>query len=119
VLVEHNLATTVNFTLDQTSSAENHLPVVATALNGNYPNPFNPETTISYCVKEPGPVKLEIYNIKGQLVHTLLDEELSTGHYKLIFNAKDGKGRAVASGVYLIRMTAPGYQKTSKMILMR
>ena len=53
VLVNYNLATTVNFILKETPSDDNLLPVVATALNGNYPNPFNPETTISYSVKQP------------------------------------------------------------------
>ena len=119
VLVNYNLATTVNFVLQETSNADDHLPVVATALNGNYPNPFNPETTISYSVKEAGRVKLEVYNIKGQLVRTLVDEEQTTGHYKLVFDAKDDRGRSIASGVYMLRMAAPGYRKTSKMILMQ
>jgi hypothetical protein len=119
VLVNYNLATTVNFILKETPSDDNLLPVVATALNGNYPNPFNPETTISYSVKQPGRVKLEVYNIKGQLVRTLVDEEQATGHYKLLFNAKDDRGRSIASGVYMLRMEAPGYRKTSKMILMQ
>ncbi|HAN41183.1 MAG TPA: hypothetical protein DCQ12_04640, partial [Candidatus Cloacimonas sp.] len=86
---------------------------------GNYPNPFNPETTISYSVKEPGRVRLEIYNIKGQLVRTLVDEEHLTGNYKLSFDGKDNRGRSVASGVYLLRMRAPGYQKRAKMVLLR
>ncbi len=119
VLVNYNLATTVNFVLKETSNADDHLPVVATALNGNYPNPFNPETTISYSVKEPGRVKMEVYNIRGQLVRTLVDEEQTTGHYKLIFDARDDRGRSIASGVYMLRMKAPGYKKTTKMILMQ
>ena len=64
-------------------------------------------------------MKLEVYNIKGQLVRTLIDEDLATGHYKLVFDAKDNKGRGIASGVYMLKMSAPGYQKTSKMILMQ
>ena len=119
VLVNYNLTTTVNFILSETPNDEYEIPVVATALNGNYPNPFNPETTISYSVKEPGKVKLEVYNIRGQLVRTLVDEDQATGHYKLIFNAKDDKGRGISSGVYMLRMQAPGYKKTSKMILMQ
>ena len=119
VLVNYNLATTVNFVLKETSNADDHLPVVATALNGNYPNPFNPETTISYSVKEPGRVKMEVYNIRGQLVRTLVDEEQTTGHYKLIFDSRDDRGRSIASGVYMLRMKAPGYKKTTKMILMQ
>ena len=119
VVVNLNESTTLNFVLKQTSADDPQIPVVATALNGNYPNPFNPETTISYSVREPGRVRLDIYNIKGQLVRTLVDEELATGHYKLVYNAKDNRGRSTASGVYLIRMSAPGYHKSSKMILMQ
>ena len=119
VLVDYDLATTVNFVLNSTTNDDNLLPVVATALNGNYPNPFNPETTISYSVKQPGRVKLEVYNIKGQLVRTLIDEEQATGHYKLAFKAGDDSGRSIASGVYMLKMVAPGYRKTSKMILMQ
>ena len=119
VVVNHNLATTVNFVLKETSNEDDYLPVLATALNGNYPNPFNPETTISYSLKEAGRVKLEVYNIKGQLVRTLIDEDQATGHYKLVFDAKDNKGRGIASGVYMLKMSAPGYKKTSKMILMQ
>ena len=114
-----NSNTTVNFILSPVGNDENTQPVVATTLNGNYPNPFNPETTISYSVKEAGRVKLEVYNVKGQLVKTLVNEDQATGHYKLVFNAKDGRGRSISSGVYLLKMTAPGYQKTSKMILMQ
>ena len=94
-------------------------PTQVTALNGNYPNPFNPETTISYSVNKPGRVKLEVYNIKGQLVRTLIDSDHASGEYKQVFNAKDNRGRSISSGVYLLRMVAPGYQKTSKMILMQ
>ena len=90
-----------------------------TALDGNHPNPFNPETTISYSVKEPGRVKMEVYNIRGQLVRTLVDEEQTTGHYKLIFDSRDDRGRSISSGVYLLRMLAPGYQKTRKLMLMK
>ena len=52
-------------------------------------------------------------------MRTLVDEEQATGHYKLLFNAKDDRGRSIASGVYMLRMEAPGYRKTSKMILMQ
>ncbi|MGI6198694.1 MAG: T9SS type A sorting domain-containing protein, partial [Candidatus Cloacimonadaceae bacterium] len=119
VLVEQDLTATVNFVLDATSVDDPRIPVTATALSGNYPNPFNPETTISYSVKEPGMVRIEIYNIKGQLVRTLVDEAHATGHYKQTFDARDDRGRNISNGVYLIRMRAPGYHKMSKMILMK
>ncbi len=120
VVVNFNQTTTLNFVLEEGTPIDDpQIPVAATTLHGNYPNPFNPETTISYSVKEPGRVKLQVYNLKGQLVTTLVDEDHATGHYKQTFNGKDKQGRPIASGVYLIRMTAPGYGKTSKMILMK
>ena len=115
-----NDITTLDFVLKvDTAGDDPQNPVLATALNGNYPNPFNPETTISYSVKEAGRVKLEVYNIKGQLVRTLVDADHASGHYKQVFNSKDNRGRSISSGVYLLRMSAPGYKKTSKMILMQ
>ncbi|MGI6198216.1 MAG: choice-of-anchor J domain-containing protein [Candidatus Cloacimonadaceae bacterium] len=119
VVVTANSNTTVNFILQPVSNDDPQIPVVATMLNGNFPNPFNPETTISYSVKEAGRVKIEVYNIKGQLVKTLVNEDQITGHYKLVFDGKDASGRSISSGVYMLRMTAPGYQKATKMILMQ
>ena len=119
VAVSFGNTTTVNFILHPVSSDDPIMPVVATALNGNFPNPFNPETTIRYSIKTPGAVKLEVYNIKGQLVKTLVNEDQASGHYKVVFNSHDNKGKAIASGVYLLKLSAPGYQKTSKMILMQ
>ncbi|HPV14899.1 MAG TPA: choice-of-anchor D domain-containing protein [Candidatus Cloacimonadota bacterium] len=117
VIVGAGLFTNLDIVLvSRSNDCESPVPVV-TALNGNYPNPFNPETNISYSVKEPGMVKLEIYNIRGQLVRNLLNEYHVTGHYKRIFDGKDNNGRILASGVYLLRMSAPGYQKASKMLL--
>ena len=90
-----------------------------TKLDGNYPNPFNPETSIRYSVKEPGRVRIGVYNLKGQLVKTLVDGSLNAGKYKVIWNGLDASGRGVASGVYLYRMESPGYTKTLKMMLMK
>ena len=122
--VENVIVPSVNdmplvFRLTSLTNDDPQIPVAATALKGNYPNPFNPETTISYSVMKPGRVKLDIYNIKGQLVRTLVDEDHATGHYKKLFDGKDNGGRSLASGVYLIMMNAPGYQKASKMMLMK
>ncbi len=120
VIIHQNQVVTLHIVLHRETGADDpQTPVVATALNGNYPNPFNPQTTISYSVKEPGQVKLQIYNLKGQLVRTLIDTEHAAGHYKQIFDARDDRDRRLASGVYLIRMQAPGYHKTSKMMLMQ
>ncbi|MCK5050248.1 MAG: T9SS type A sorting domain-containing protein [Candidatus Cloacimonetes bacterium] len=94
--------------------------VDATILNGNYPNPFNPETTISFSVVQTSSlVNLDIYNLKGQKIKTLVNEILSAGNHSYIWNGTDEKGKSVASGVYLYKMKTGNYVLTKKMILMK
>jgi len=76
-----------------------------TELCGNYPNPFNPETIISFGLKEYSPITLQIYNIKGQLFTTLLNENMNAGYHEILWSGKDSNGEQVASGLYLYRMT--------------
>ncbi|NLN85663.1 MAG: T9SS type A sorting domain-containing protein, partial [Candidatus Cloacimonetes bacterium] len=95
------------------------MPVVATQLHSNYPNPFNPETTISYSVKEAAPVSIEIYNAKGQLVKTLVNEDKASGNYKVVWNGRDNNNQAVSSGIYFYKMQAGKYSSTKKMVLMK
>jgi hypothetical protein len=85
-----------------------------TALKSNYPNPFNPVTTIAFEVAEPGDVLIQIYNVKGQLVKTLVNDHHDTGSYTIQWNA-DGQ----ASGVYFYKMKFGRYTSTKKMILMK
>ncbi len=89
------------------------------ALDQNYPNPFNPETTIQYAVPEPGRVTLRIFNILGQEVATLMDDDLLAGFYTARWNGRDHLGRAVASGVYLYRMQAGDFKQIHKMVLLK
>jgi hypothetical protein len=111
---------TVTVTVEaRTGNDENsNLPVV-TALNGNYPNPFNPETSIAFSLKEAGNVKIEIYNIKGQRINTLVNEVRNAGNYSLIWRGTDNNNSKVASGVYFYRMETPGFTDTKKMLLMK
>jgi len=99
--------------------AEVNLPVLHTKLNKNYPNPFNPSTKINYSLKDDGRVSLQIYNIKGQLVKTLVDERKETGNYVVTWNGKDNSRKSVASGVYFYKMKTQNYNSTKKMILMK
>lgn len=94
------------------------LPKV-TKLNTNYPNPFNPETTISFDLKENSDVKISIYNIKGQLVKTLVDRPMNAGRHQLVWNGKDHNQQRVSSGVYFFRMDSKNYHSTKKMLLMK
>ena len=93
------------------------IPVLA--LYPNYPNPFNPSTTIAFANSQTAPVKLEIFNLKGQRVKTLVDDTLPAGNHRVTWNGKDDAGRSVSSGVYMYRLTGPDYRKTLKMMLLK
>jgi len=101
------------------SSEDPTAPVLQTELKGNYPNPFNPTTTIRYSVKEAGPVEIEIYNVKGQLVKQLLQEDKAAGEHTVIWNGTDQNNQAVSTGVYFYKMNAGKYSSTRKMIMMK
>ena len=95
-----------------------HIPPTSLQIS-NYPNPFNPETTISYTLPSSGMVSLEIYNSRGQLVRSLLSEEQTAGEHSLIWNGRDDSGHSVASGLYLCRIACNGKQETRKMLLLK
>ena len=89
-------------------------------LHQNYPNPFNPETTISFSVTQTSSfVTLEIYNIKGQKVKTLVNEVLPAGEHSIIWNGKDSNGNRVGSGIYFYKLKTGDFQKVRKMILLK
>lgn len=85
-------------------------------LENNYPNPFNPSTNIEFSVAKSGNVVLEIYNILGQKVKTLVNEKLDAGKYRVAWGADDNAGNGVSAGVYLYRLVAGDYSKARKMI---
>ncbi len=88
-------------------------------LGRNYPNPFNPATTIEYTVAAGGKVNLSIYDVKGRLVRTLIRGFKKTGSYETVWNGCDKRGREVSSGVYFYRMKAGSYKETRKLVLLR
>jgi C1A family cysteine protease len=90
------------------------------SLNSNYPNPFNPETAIYFSVAQTSSfVSLEIYNLKGQKIKTLVNDVLSAGSHSIIWYGTDANEKSVASGVYLYKMKTGNYTSTKKMILMK
>ena len=109
----------VAFSFPLVSNGENEVPTLVTKLAQNYPNPFNPTTTISFDLAKAGKVKLNIYNIKGQLVRSLVNEDLYAGNHKVIWNGTDGRNRRVASGIYCYRLETKDFSKTNKMVLMK
>ncbi|MDO9576941.1 MAG: C25 family cysteine peptidase [Candidatus Cloacimonadales bacterium] len=102
----------------QTNVGENLIPQV-TCLLGNYPNPFNPTTEISFALKAAGRVDMEIFNLRGQKVRTLVSSELEAGYHKAIWDGKDDADKAVTSGIYFYKMHSENYSSTMKMILMK
>ncbi|HPF69321.1 MAG TPA: S8 family serine peptidase [Candidatus Krumholzibacteria bacterium] len=91
----------------------------AYALRGAAPNPFNPQTEIAFEVPTRGQVVLRVYDVKGRIVRTLLSESLEAGVHTVPWNGRDDGGRAVASGVYFVKMTAPGFGGTAKVMLLK
>jgi len=85
----------------------------------NYPNPFNPTTTINFNLVEAANVKIEIYNIHGQIIDTVANGNYGAGSNNVDWDGIDGEGRPVASGLYFYKMKAGRYTSTKKMILMK
>jgi flagellar hook assembly protein FlgD len=89
------------------------------ALHQNYPNPFNAQTLISFTLASPGDVRLDIYDITGRLVKTLLSRTLDYGNHQLIWNGTDNREQDVASGVYFYKLSADNKSTTKRMLLLR
>ncbi|MDQ1306121.1 MAG: FlgD ig protein, partial [Actinomycetota bacterium] len=90
------------------------------ALGNNYPNPFNPATTIKYALPEAGFVKLEVYNVVGQAVRTLVAGQQNAGRYVVQWDASDDSGRSLSSGIYFYRLQAGGeFLEVKKMLLLK
>ena len=91
----------------------------AFSLSQNHPNPFNPDTRISYALPRDCYVTLTIYNVIGQRVATLVDEHQRAGWHNAIWHGKDHKGNDLASGIYLYRLQADDFIKSKKMLLLK
>ena len=87
------------------------------ALGQNYPNPFNPATIIPYQLPTAAQVRLEVFNVLGQRVATLVNEEQPAGFHAAAWDATNAAGQAVAAGVYMYRLIAGGEQHTRRMVL--
>ena len=90
-----------------------------TSLENNYPNPFNPSTSIPFQLKEAGYVSLKVYDMNGSLVKTLASETKDAGSYEVIWNGLNNDGQQVASGQYILQMSAPNYSNTLQMTFLK
>ena len=88
-------------------------------LGQNYPNPFNPSTTIEFALPMAGPVRLDVYNILGQNVNTLIDRHLPAGVHQVTFNGRSDNGSPLASGVYFYRLVSSDFVESRKMMLVK
>jgi len=98
--------------------AEDRIPL-ENSLSQNHPNPFNPSTTIRFAIKEDGHVRLNIYDVSGRIVKTLVDEPRKADFYSVFWNGLDDDGAPVASGVYFCKLVAGTFVETRKMVLVR
>ncbi|NMC44419.1 MAG: T9SS type A sorting domain-containing protein [candidate division Zixibacteria bacterium] len=89
------------------------------ALHQNRPNPFNPATEISFTLPKAAKVTLEVYNITGQRISTLVNGHLEAGYHSAIWDGKDEAGQTVSSGIYFYRITAGEFSETRKMVLLK
>ncbi len=88
-------------------------------LSQNFPNPFNPTTTINFSVPQNGNVSLKIYDVLGRHVATLVDGSYSAGNYNLMWNATDVNGNLVSNGVYFYKLEAGSHRATKRMLFLK
>jgi hypothetical protein len=102
-------------------STKADLPIISEEciLYQNTPNPFNPATTVRFDLPHAAHVKLCVYNVKGELVATLVNRRMAEGRKEVSWAAKDNRGRPVSSGVYFYRLVAGEFVQTRKMLLLR
>ncbi len=89
------------------------------SLSDAYPNPFNPTTTLSFSVPTEGVMSLNIYDMTGRLVSTLVDGNLKQGYHSITWNGMDSNGHAVSSGMYIYSLKGEGISITKKMVMMK
>ncbi len=97
----------------------NNSPILPDTAISVYPNPFNPNTTIRFCLPEASKIKLEIYNQKGQLVKSLAQGNADSGWHSKVWNGTDSHNRKVASGLYYSKLSYNGKSIMKKMVLLK
>lgn len=103
-----------------TIDSEEYLPEYNFGINSNYPNPFNPETIISYFLNEPQLITIEVFNLKGELLNKIVNKKHDRGNYTVVWNGTDSNNRTVSSGIYIsVLKGAHGEISTKKMVLIK
>jgi hypothetical protein len=122
VIDGHNNSDTQTFTLHVSNTItnvklNNNLPTTF-SLFQNFPNPFNPSTTINYQIPKVGFVTLKVYDVLGREVALLVNEEKPAGSYRVNFDASSVKGE-LSSGIYFYRISVGNYSSVKKMVLLK
>jgi len=102
-----------------TSVSETEASPFSFSLSENYPNPFNPSTTLAFSLDKRQQVSLKIYDMKGRLVNTVVNGILAQGEHRMVWNAVESSGRRVASGVYYAVLQGERIRLSQKMILLQ
>jgi len=108
---------TLEPSLEQTITVVN--PPNAYRLDQNYPNPFNPITKMNYSLPKAEHVCITIYNMLGQKVRTLVDEDKDIGHYAVVWDGKDDRGQEVPIGIYLYKLYTEGFSDMKQMLFVK
>ena len=110
----------INLTsVSETGIDDTPLEVAEFVLKQNAPNPFNPVTKIHYQLPTDGHVRIDVFNIAGKRVRTLVDEEQTAGPRTVVWDGTNEGGQRVASGVYMYRMQAGDYVSEKRMVLLK
>lgn len=105
-----------NVTVEEMVNLMSQIPI---RYINNYPNPFNPNTTISFEISESGQTLIEVFNMKGQSIITLLDQHMENGKHTVEWSGIDRNNKQVSSGIYFYKISVNGNQKVNKMIMLK
>ncbi len=117
----HHLYDVITFLQNTVDAPTGSNPIAhRNSLSQNYPNPFNPSTSIEFTVRERSRVTLNVYDVSGKLVRTLLNEDRPAGEqHRVTWDGRNDAGQSVSSGVYFYRLNANDFTQTKKMVLLK
>ncbi len=98
---------------------EEAVPIAETELMAAYPNPFNPSTTIAFNLKQDDEVSIEVYDIRGRKVTTLMQDYMQAGNHRVVWHGIDDRGSRVSSGIYFYRMQTSDYSNVRKIVMIK
>lgn len=109
------------FAIDTVTSVEDHTGAVPglTRLVSVYPNPFNPQTRISFDLAADGPVEIAVFDVNGRLVKIVESGRMTAGSHHVLWDGRSNDGRSVPSGIYFCRFMATGRSQTTSLLLVR